>query len=297
MAAIRLDRMQAGLVAWVQGVLPSATVAWGRQHLPRDASAQRLVTFNEVSGPIGAGASVRPWTLPTTATVLVGAVSDGDYLRVTLSGTSAEYQVQSGETTEEARDGLLAALQATDVAATFTAVSTDKIRLVADSPGDLYHICGYGVAVLLTNEDAANYGTYLLGTGLYGGQADTPSSDTYLVQLDEATYRIEMQISDKRSSPRLGASAAMAELFASTDLPVARQVREDYGLRFEMGTPIALDRLAGPAWESRRVVDLRVTLMSISAAQATRLARVVLNIDPRRDGDTLSAIEVSAEES
>lgn len=275
--AIRLDRMQAGLVAWVSSVLPSTTVVWGKQSLPRESAAASLATFSVIAGPRSAGqggGSMRPWTLITTATITVPAVAEGDYLTIRASGTSATHQVTAGEDgdTEAARDSLLAELQASSITATFAAASTNQITISA-SPGDIYDLIGQGVSVVTT------------------------ASAPYAVQVDEAVYRVELQISSTDPSPMNGASSLMAELCASTDLPVPEAIRELCGLRVDMGNPINLSRLSGPDWQSREVVDIEVTLISLATSQAQALVQILANIEVRNDLATLETIEVSQTES
>lgn len=286
-------------MTWVESVLPAATVAWGRTRLPREAAASTLASFNVVTGPASAGeggASVRAWTLPTAATITVPAVSAGDYLTLRASGTSVTHQVTAGQDTEAARDSLLAALQASTINATFAARGTDQITLVC-TPGDVYNLRGAGIGVQVTTDTAPLYGSGLIGTALIGGSTHTPASAPYLVQVDEAAYRVELQISSKSPYPMDGAAASMAELFASTDLPTVRDIRETFGLRVDMGTPINLDRLSGPAWESREVVDLNVTLVSLAAEQADRMVAVALSLETRNDVAILQETLISVAES
>jgi len=294
--SIRLDRMQAGLVAWVSAVLPSATVAWGRTKLPREVAGQRLATFRVVSGPRSAGqgsASVRPWRVIEAASVTItDDIVEGASAGIIASGIKVEHTASAGESRGDVRDALLALLQASDIDATFTAADNGvSILITPTSPGDVTGLIALGSA---TTAFLPYYGS-LVGSP-YGGQSGATLTDRK-VQIDEATYRIELQISDKRPEPMNGAGAAMAELFASTDLPPMQNVRDQYGLRVDMGTPINLDRLSGPDWESREVVDLNVTLMSISAAQATRMVQVFANIDARHGNAIIAAVGAAAAES
>jgi hypothetical protein len=272
--SIRLDRMQAGLRAWVTAILPSATVAWGRTQLPRDAAAPRLVSLRSIAGPRSAGAggpSVRSWTLLTSGTFTVPVVEPGDVLTVTASGARASYTVLLDDTTEDARDGLLLALQASSISGTFLAAGTTQIAATC-APGDWYELTTSGLT--------------------FAG-----SGGAYQVQLDEVTYRVELQIADTRPAPMDGAAAGMAELLASIRLPTARAVFQAFGLTVRPGTPINLDRLSGPGWESREVVDLEVTLLSLKAEQAHRMVQVLADIEIQNESATLDMLSVAAAES
>jgi hypothetical protein len=216
---------------------------------------------------------MRPWAVVTSGTLTVGSVSDGDSVAVWMSGIKVDHTVSGGEDTEAARDALLTLLQASDISATFAASGTDAITVTPTALGDVYNV------------EALGQTTWAASTSVYA------------VQIDEATYRIELQISSKALTPMDGASSLMARVFATTDLPSVQAIRDLFGLRIDVGNPINLDRLVGPDWESREVVDIEVTTLSLETEAADTLTQIIASIEARSDLATLETISLDVSES
>jgi hypothetical protein len=255
---VRLDRLQAGLVAWARTMLPDATVVWGPSEYPRESGRRQLVAIRMLTGPSDAplgGAAAPTMILPIAATWR--APVPGDTVGLRLSGRAWEYQLLAGDDPTDARDALLAVvLDAAGVgplvSATFEAAGTDEITIAGTELGDLYQISAYGTQCEVVIDD------------------DVVAQ----VQVSEATSLVEVQCFGTRE-PRNGAAAMMSRLLSRLSLPIARDIFERFGLTLNpVGAPASIDALSGPQWESRSALTLQVTQVQL-AAEPVEVVEVV----------------------
>lgn len=266
---VRLDRLQAGLFAAVSAVLPSATVVWGPSALPRESATGTLVQLQLIAGPTPTGApSIQTWMLPMSVRLTVGAVTPGDVLSFAVSGRRWQYAVAGGDTTEDARDGLLAAIgdpvREAMVSATFAADSTDRIQVDALAIGDLYNlrVAGPVTATVLVEQLA-------------------------MCQLDEADSVIQVQVASTTRDVRTGAHATLARLRHALGLPSSRDALAAMGVSLRIGGApvIPLDGLSGPVWQSRAATELHARQPVLAAETAGPLIQTVALSLEIHDGD------------
>lgn len=252
--AVRFDRMEAGLRAWVTALVPGITVVWSGQY-PRERATASYATLNKIAGPrsAGRGSWSRPThTLPMTCTATITAATVGSVATLRASGRKFSYEAQAGDDIEAVRDGLLAAIGSDPmVSATFVASGADAIAIAALSVGDLYRVSGQGLCSVATN-----------------------TSQACKVQIDQVVSVVRLQIFSADRRPRLGASRYMANVLGARQLDHAVAALDEYGLDVVPGDPIDLDALAGPVWESRSAVDLEVMQVSLSARAGRQITEV-----------------------
>jgi hypothetical protein len=255
---VRLDRLQAGLVSVVSTILPSATVVWSPSEYPAD-DVPLLVALRLISGPDFAplGTRATPMrTLPTAGTFTVGAVSDGDTLVARASGLQWEYVVGVGETTEQGRDGLLAAIDDTLIDATFSASGTTDIDVTATSLGDLWCVSADAPVTW------------------------TPTAETVCQALiGDVTAQLEIQVFSQSRYLREGAQAAATSLLTNARLPAARAIMDRHGVSIQ-GEPstVTLDSLSGPGWQSRVAITARVCMTALSAETPELIENVSIDL-------------------
>ncbi len=273
---VRLDRLERGLGELVSTLLgPTATVLWAPSEFPRESAHGLLVALRPIAGPSpiqGGAPSVAAWTLPLTATLTVEAVTPGDELVVDVSDVRVTYTVQIADDEETSRNALLALLQAALVSATFAAAGTDEITVAALEVGDLYNVSVGGPLTL-----------------------DIDTEQTARVQIDEVASVIECQIYSTNRFMRAGAAFAMSRLLGQLGLNASRDILDAYGLSVNAGDAIALDDLAGPHWQSRRVSTWTVTQMSLAAEAAGEITSAVLGFEVR-DGAAVISTNIEAPE-
>lgn len=278
---VRLDRLQAGIVAWLRQVLPAATVVWGPSELPRGAASDLLVAARFLTGPtespIG-GAATPTTTLPTVARLTVDpAAVPGDSVRVEASGWAWEYTLVGGDTPALARDALLARMTVAPVlvSATFAAQGTASIDVAALELGDLYQLRAGGPATWTVLD-----------------------SEVAIVQASEVSALIELDFRATNRYPLGGAAAACSRVQSTLALPSVAELLDAYGLGVSpLGAPAQIDALSGPVWESRSVLSIRVSQLTLAAeapgliesVSATLVARSVT-----RDIEVTAAITVES---
>jgi hypothetical protein len=197
----------------------------------------------------------------------VTAATEGASLIVRMSGIQVEHVVEAGQTIEQARDDLLALLEATDVAATFAEDGSDRITITPTSLGDVYNLRVAGALTLTI-----------------------ASSDVAQAVTDEHAFSIELQIYSTDRNLRSGACSVMSAIKGGAGLDAPQAILETYGLDVTIGDPINLDELAGPVWASREAVSLQVTMVSLAAAAGPPvMQRAILDVDARADGATILA--------
>jgi hypothetical protein len=273
---VRLDRLERGLGAVVSALLgATATVLWAPSEFPRESAAGLLVALRPIAGPSpiqGGAPSVSAWTLPLGATLTVGAVSPGDVLALEISDWRVEYTVLLADTIETTRDAFLALIEAALVSVEAAAAGTDEITIEAPEVGDLYNLSVSGPLTLVIDTE-----------------------QTARVQIDEVASVIEVQIYSTDRFMRAGAASAMSRLLGQLELNAARDILDAYGLSVNAGDAIALDDLAGPHWQSRRVSTWTVTQISLAAEAAGVITSAVLEFEAR-DGASVIATTIEAPE-
>ena len=253
--AVRYDRLQAGLPAYVNAIA-GVEPTWGG-HVPREILASTMVTLALLSGPrsaSGGSPSVMSATLPITATATVTAATVGSSAILRASGRRYEYRAESGDDVEAVRDGLLAAIDASPgslVSASFDAAGADEIAIEATSLGDLYNVAASGLLEIAVD-----------------------TAQACQVQTDNIEHTVRLQVWSTSPHPRSGASATLARIMGGSWLDAPLRTLDAYGLGVRFGNPINLDALAGPRWESRAACDLAVTQLSVMAAPTDRVTEV-----------------------
>ena len=265
---VRIDRLQAGLVAWVQSVHPGTTVVWAQSGFPRDTDTGLVFTLRVLAppseDPIGGGSrSTR--LMPTRVTVQIEGATVGESVKLSVSGRSWEYEIEAGDDVEAVRDGLLAAIEApTMVSAAFTAVGSDSIQIDATAVGDLHSVWSRGSA---------------------DGLIDHTVDATTLCEVASADVRtyVEVQAWSYQLAPRLGAPAALSRLMQTRRLTTAVSTLGAYGLAVVGGppAPIDLSALSGPAWQSRASISFYVSQLALYAEPVESIERVRGTLDLR----------------
>lgn len=286
---IRFDRLQAGIVAWLQAAHPSARVLWHPSEWPRaQAGLDLALTAKIIAGPDSTplgGESSAAATLPLTAVARVlpaaaGAV--GEDVVLFASGRRFEYAIAAGDATvENVRDGWLESLGVGGdpgpmVSASFVAQDTDEILITATTLGDLH-----GLAVL----------------GSIAGLVELEVLTTAVAQVQvedvQAVIRIEAWATSRY--PRGGALAALANLLGRRTLSASTTVLDAHGLSLDPGRVISLDGMTGPQWDSRATVDLDVGMLSIAAEAPLVIERVRGTLIARGDPEILVALDTESD--
>lgn len=275
---VRLDRLQAGIVAWLSAAIPSASVVWAPTGFPRAAEGPLVVTARLLAPPSASplgGASTPVRMLPTSATVRVLAATAGAGVILRVSGRRWEILVPALATVESVRDALLDAVgEDPMVSATFVAGGTSRIVITPTTLGDLY-----GVSITSDVE----------------GMAEVEAMPTTLaeVQLSDVRAYVEIQAWSQDATPRGGAAAALSRLETTRKLQATREVLDVYGLSIIGGVPapVELDALSGPAWTSRASVSLYIGQIAIAAAAIVPVERVrgTLHVPP------VAAVDIDSE--
>lgn len=278
---VRLDRMQAGIVAWLATAFPAATVLWSPSEWPGRAAGTLVLTAKVIAGPDSTplGGECQPTAiLPMTATarVLPAALAAvGEDVALRASGRTFEYRIGAGDSAiENIRDGWLAAILADPpgpcVDATFEAVDDDEIAIAALEAGDLWDL---GV----------------LGTGL--AELDVETDVVVETQIGELEAVIEIQAWATSRYPRGGALAALASLLSRRGLSTARGALDAWGLGINPGRVIPLDGMTGPAYASRATVSVRVTMLSFAVEAPLVIEHVRGTLIARADPELEIAID------
>lgn len=249
---VPLHRLQAGVKAWIGSKLTNATVLWANEEFPRQASAPLVVTAQLLSGLTSApegGVSWRPATVPMQVTFTISNASEGEGVLLGFSGLVFDYTATAGQDSEDVRDALLAAIQASPLhAVTATAVSTDQLRLVAASAGDLYNVSS-------------------ASSGDAEVTISTDTTQSVHVQTAEITAQIQLQARSTSKHLRFGAMAALAELMASSRTLSAQSVLDSHGISLQgpTGQAIDLTSMSGPNFETRAAINLAFSIHTIYA--------------------------------
>lgn len=278
-APVRLDRLQAGIIAWLDSVFPSpATVLWSPTVTPRASAGGLVVTAKLLAPPSASplgGASRTTRLVPTTTTVRVLAVSPG--ADVALRASGLRWEVPCGVDVEATRDALLAAVEASSTITSFGAVAsgTDRIVLTPTAIGDLYNVSARGSAA---------------------GLIEIESQTTTLAQCTMVDVRSYVQIEawSTSRSPHTGAAAALTRLLVPSRLHDAQEILGAYGVSM-IGAPPApteLDELSGPDWTSRAQVSMYFGQVALAAAAILPIerARGTINV-PGASPDAVVTID------
>lgn len=227
---IRLDRVQAGLVASVAAALPSAVAAWEGEWTP-DGTAGDLFALLRVTSGFDAsprGGESRPTrTLPLAATLTIDAP-----MRVWISGMWWE--------ATDAAD-LLEQLDAVPLLSATYEAAGDVVTFEATAPGDLY---GLGPAAAWV--------------------VDTSTVAEVLVESISGACSIDLY--SRARGLRSGAMADLQRWRSQVGTTPGRELLDRYGLA--IADPIRilpLDALAGPRWDSRARASFNVTTLAVDA--------------------------------
>lgn len=279
---VRLDRLQAGLVAWARAMLPDATVVWGPSEYPREQGRRQLVAIRMLTGPsdspIGGSYTVTR-DLPTAITWRAQTPVPGDTVGLALSGMRWEYVVQAGEDATDARDGLLAVILDTAgvgplVSATFEESGAADIAIEGLEIGDLYQPAAFGTQCTVIVD----------------------AEQTALLQISEATSLIEVQTFGLRE-PMNGAANMMAKLLSRMTLPTSVDLFARFGLSVNpTGAPASIDALSGPQWESRSALSLRVSQIQMAAEPVELVESVRGIMEARSELPITYSVPVSFDE-
>jgi len=249
---VRIDRLQAGLVAAIARVLPDALVLWAPSAFPRGAAPDLLMQCRLLAGPdtsTRGGDTRTPATLPTSVRFRIVATSNGDAAALFLSGRKFERTFVTGETVTEARDAWLALLADEPmVDATFTADGTDAIVIDALELGDLYDVAARGSAPNLV-------------------ALDVLADQRCVIQVEDVTSYVEIQAFSMARYAMDGAARRLSQLRSRMMLPTVADTLESFGLGI-VGVPgrvVSLDSMSGPQWQSRSAITLYVSQISIAA--------------------------------
>ncbi len=231
--SVRLDRVEAAVVACVLALAPSGTVAvWSRSLYPHRNSDPSVVTAKVVRGP-----SVRPAELievdePTVLRWSLAAVAAG--ARVGIAMTGARWYVDAVSTDVTAvRDALLALFTDGDGAeflpgVTVAAIDDDTIEFDADGvPGLLFSPVAIGVAAIEVI-------------------TAVPSE----VAMATSTLVVELQAYAQGGGS--DASGILASINGGMSMSAAVDIRHDLGIVYHGAEePVDLSAIAGADWESR----------------------------------------------
>lgn len=280
---VRLDRLQAGIIAWVESVIPSVTTLWAPSEYPREAADDVVVAAKLLLGPDGepGGSLSRSYALlPTAATLRVlpaAAAATGESVGLRVSGRRFEFTIPPAATTAIVRDGLLAAIGTTEssmVSATWSAVGTDTISITQLELGDLYQL-----ELLSSLPGLAE----VVITGSAIGRVST----------GDVSSLVELQAYGRSRYLRSGAGAALQRLRGTVRLPTPLSVLDAFGLAI-VGGPgpvVPLDDLAGPTWQSRAAWRVSVAQLSLAAEPLGGVSGVRASLDLR--GATAAPILVT----
>lgn len=272
---VRFDRLQAGLRASLLAAYPDATVVWSPSEFPRAAAGPLMIAIKLIAGPTsrplgGSWSTVR--RLPTAATLRVlPAVQSavGEAVSFRASGWSWEYVIQPGDDESAVRDGLLAEVGVEPmVSAAFVAVAADSATITPAEVGDLYDVAARGST-----------------PGLVEVSETTALA---AVHVAEVSSRVEVQAYSTDRYVRSGAAGALTRWAASLRLPLQRRIWDVHGLSTaeSVGSPVNLDRMSGPNWESRAAIGFEVQQLSVSAEPAETIDNIRLSLSTRsQSGD------------
>ena len=275
MTAVRIDRLQAGVIAWLSDAMPSTTVLWAPSEFPRSTAGATFLAARILSGPDldpQGGASRTPATLPTAMLLSVTGNTAGQDIRLELSGRAFVYTIQGGDSITDARDGLLAEIGSEPmVSATFAASGSDGITITADAIGDLYNTSIAGPATLAATASALA----IVSTGL-------------------VTTRLEVQAYSTDRTPRGGALGTLSEIRGRARLPSATSILQIYGLAL-VGSPgrlIDITALSGPRWETRAAWDVRISQVTFAAEAVDPIE--IVNATATTDGGAMFPLQVTS---
>lgn len=273
---VRLDRLQAGLIAMVSAGCPGSTVLWAPSEHPRSTSAASVVTVQLVAPPTTAplgGTSKPVRALPTSATLRVLAATEAATIVTKISGWRTEYVVPADADVESVRDALVAAYADAPLqGVTIAAVGTDEITLEPEALGDLW-----GLSVLGSDADMI--------------EIDDVETELAQAAIVDVRSFVQVQAYGIDRYPRSGAHAVLSRLIGRLDLPTLARVRDDYGFAI-IGPPtiVGLDALSGPDWESRAAASFFVSQVSLAVEGAQVIDRVSGTMSVRENASTTSIV-------
>jgi hypothetical protein len=286
---VRIDRLQAGLVAMVTAGCPGSTVVWAPSEYPRPAGQPSVVTVQLVAPPSAAplgGTSKPVRALPTSATLRVLDATEGATIVTTISGWRTEYVVPAAATTETVRDALLLLY----AAAPLQGITTTAV----DDPGDDEEDEADDVHEIAVEADALGD---LWGLSILGSDPDMIEIDDVVMAAAQAAIVdvrsfVQVQAYGIDRSPRLGAAAVLTRLTGRLMLPSLVRIRSDYGIGLVGGPPtiVGLDALSGPGWESRAAASFFVSQVSLAAEAAEVIERVSGTMSVRENASTTTIV-------
>lgn len=228
---IRLDRIEAAVVACVGAGDASVLTLWGRSEYPT-RNAQPTVTAIIARGPLLGPSEIQTIDAPTVLVWSLDSVESGRRIGIGASGARWTVDTQTADVETE-RDRLLARFGTAEGAeylpgVTITADSTDGIRFDAlGVPGLLHHPVALGPSLLAVDTTV---------------EAET-NDQVGKVVVELQAYAIG------------GGSSAMqilANVNAAQNMTIPLDLREALGIVW-LGTtePTDLTSLAGAKWKSR----------------------------------------------
>ncbi len=257
---VRLDRLEAGITAYLDLVLPDAVNVWSpAKRVPSPSDGDLHARASLVTGPTVRSGDVNestfPLPLPSEAVLSVPSGIDvGNSLIAEVSGRRFVYDVQAGDDAEAARDGLLALMNPAYIDAEFVATGTDQITITPTALGDLYNVDAHGSLTVSTTDTLC------------------------AVQFDQNDCGVEIMIHSLNRYPSTGAAAAMARVLGRLRLPASRRIFESFGLTVYPGAPVDLTSLSGPEWLSKNAATLTVSMVSVAAEAVPTIQGANLNM-------------------
>ncbi len=274
---VRLDRLQAAIVAALAAAVSGATVLWGASEYPREAAAETLLQARIVAGPSITVSSHDTRRLPTSVRFSITEAVEGEAIVLCASGLRWEYVVQADDTTEIIRDALLELVgEEPMISATFSAVSVGEedpvpaIDVEADELGDLWDV----------------------SVGAGSAEVEVLESTIAEVEFGDVVTLVEIQAYSQNRYPTGGAMTALSRFLSRCRLSSIRAIFDAYGVSPQDASvePINLDALSGPAWQSRSAVSIRFAQAYVAAEPALIIETVQFGLTVK-NGATAILVE------
>lgn len=251
-----LGFLQAGIIAWLDSLFPTATVLWDNSEHPRAASTSVTLIARIVSGPNAEGFSVTSRLLPTSAVFRITGATAGQGIYAEAAGRSWSYTPQPGDDVTAVRDGLLALMTAEPtIAADIEEDGVDGIALDVNAVGDLWNLAVRGeIAIEIEEADLAE------------------------VEAGDVHYTLEVEALSTGRYPR-AAIQAVAELQRRLRADGTSAVLDPYGISVneQLGTSIIrIPTLSGSRYEGDAAIRFGASQYSVTATPAVEIETVEL---------------------
>jgi len=260
--------MQAGLGQMILTALgPSTSVSWVYGEISFDSLPNDFVSLSILSGPLPARnrfPSGSPCVFPPSIIDFsIDAVSIGSLDRITINEVDYSHDVGALDTVTIIRDAILALMVADAEYVSWTAVAlgADAIRVTSPVTG-------------------------IFQAGYLGDISHVATYHATSVQIRESskTFNIQIQAFSKSREPYNGAWSMISQIQdAIMTQSVIDSLYDDYGIVLHdpvSNDPQNLSALAGPNWETRANLDLKVNLASTISVAVDYFDAVEMTISP-----------------